>query len=213
MANILLACEYVLFRKGLRLLLDKEENIHIIGEVINIEGIENALLNSKPDLIVINFSKRADMIIDTCKKVHSKYQHIPILLFLDSSLEISIPTTIVNGVRGIIWKENTKDELIEAINKVAKGELFFENPDNCRLNCHLSEKIKQLHEPNKNKKNLSIRELEIIKLISDGLSYKEIATELFISHRTVETHKNNIIEKLELRNTNELIKYAIVNNI
>jgi len=211
--RIIVACEFVLFREGLKLLIEKEKSFSIIGEASNFEEMDSLIQNLKPDIIIINLSATPDKINSVCKNLYLKYPALPLLLFIDSSVEISIPESIVNGVRGIIWKENSKDELIEAIIKVANGGLFFENPDNCRLNCHLSHKIKKVQESKKTDKILSIREIEILHFIADGLTYKEIANTLFISPRTVETHKNNIMEKLELRNINELIRYALVNNI
>jgi two-component system response regulator NreC len=211
--KILLVCEFVLFRKGLVLILSKEASCEIIGEVHDINQIDKIVGKSEPDVIILNLSSIPDSIVNTCKNLFGKYPNIPLLLFLDSKIEISIPETIIAGVRGIIWKENTKDELIEAIKKVGNGKLFFENPDNCRLSCHLSTKIEKVQEAKCNHNDLSFREMEVLRLIADGLTYKEVAKKLFISPRTVETHKNNIMTKLDFRNLNEIIRYAIVNKI
>ena len=126
-------------------------------------------------------------------------------------MKISLAELIVSGARGVIWKENSDDDLIEVIRCVASGSLYFEDPENCRINCHLSSKtcndLKEIVLSSK----LSVREIEILKLIALGLSYVGIGNRLNISNRTVESHKNNILAKLNLKNKNELIRYAIDN--
>ncbi|MBN1821165.1 MAG: response regulator transcription factor [Prolixibacteraceae bacterium] len=195
------------------MLIEIDKRIQVINETNNIGDLFEVLQNRNTDLIVLNVKESQEQVNSICKNIHLKYPKIPILLFLDScTIEVSIPEVVINGVRGIIWKENTKDELIEAIIRLSQGGLFFEDPENCRFNCHISQKLKKVQDV-KNTDCLTIRELEVLKLIAEGLRYKDIADKLFISIRTVETHKNNIMKKLQFQNVNELIKYAIVNNI
>jgi len=124
-------------------------------------------------------------------------------------MKISLAELIVNGVRGVIWKDNSDDDLLEIIRCVAQGSLYFEDPDNCRVNCHLSNKTCNNLKDIALSQKLTDRENEILQLISKGSSYKKIAEQLCISHRTVESHKNNILTKLNLKNKSELIRFAI----
>jgi len=211
--NIIIACDFVLFRKWLKSVIQEKDTFKILSETSDPDELVFLMGKTKPDIVIINTTTNTTSLDLICENLHRKYPGIPILLFIYSTVGLSIPKLIVNGVRGIIWKENSNDELIEAIRKVAEGGIYFENPEGCKLNCHLSQKYRKEKKSGNIEEILSIRETEILRLISDGLTYKEIADKLFISPRTVETHKNNIMEKLKLRNLNELIRYAIVNNV
>jgi DNA-binding NarL/FixJ family response regulator len=207
--HILIACEFVILRNGIKLLIEKEEGFKIIGEANDINDVFHLLHEATPDIVIINLNLEADSLDSLCKNVHDKYPKLPILLFMKDSMEISLAELIVSGVRGVIWEENSEDKLAEVIRCVASGNLYFEDPKNCRINCHLSHKICEIPKLDNLNHVLSEREHEILKLISNGLSYKEIAAQLFISSRTVESHKNNMMVKLNVKNKNELIRYAI----
>jgi DNA-binding NarL/FixJ family response regulator len=192
-------------------MIEKENDFTIIGEGKSINDIFYILNKNIPQIILINLNLEPESLNSLCNNIHSKYPHLPILLFMEESMKISLAELIVNGARGVIWKDNSDDDLIEIIRFVASGSLYFEDPDSCRINCHLSNKtcndLKEIVLSSK----LSDREIEILKLISKGLSYHKIAKQLSISSRTVETHKYNILAKLNLKNKNELIRFAIDN--
>ena len=209
--RILLACEFAVVRSGLKLMVEQEEGLKIVGEANNVNDIFNILQESVPDIIMVNLNLESESIDSLCKNIHDKYPNLPILLFMKDSLEISLAELIVNGVRGVLWDNDSENELTDVIRCVANGSLFFEDPKNCRINCHMSHKICDNHEAENINQIISEREIEVLKLIAQGLSYKEIADHLFISSRTVESHKNNIMAKLNLKNKNDLIRYAIEN--
>lgn len=126
--------------------------------------------------------------------------------------EDTICDTIAKGAIGFLHKEASGDELIEAIQAVNSGEAFYGQNVSEVIFKSYSKRIKE--KPLTGDRNtLSSRELEVIRLLGQGLSFKGVAAILSISPRTVENHKNNILEKLELNNTIELLKYAIRNKI
>jgi two-component system response regulator NreC len=192
-------------------MVEQVEGLKIVGEANNVNDIFNILQETIPDIIMVNLNLEAESIDSLCKNIHDKYPYLPILLFMKDSLEISLAELIVNGVRGVLWENDSENELTDVIQCVANGSLFFEDPKNCRINCHMSHKICDNHEVDNLNQIISDREIEVLKLIAQGLSYKEIAAQLFISSRTVESHKNNIMAKLNLKNKNDLIRYAIEN--
>lgn len=208
---ILIACEFAVLRSGLKLLVEQEEGFTIIGEANNVNDIFNVLQKVTPDIILINLNLEAESIDSLCKNIHEKYPNLPILIFMKNLMEISLAELIVNGVRGVIWEESSDHKLVDVIQCVASGSLFFEDPKNCRINCRIANKLCDDHYGDESNHELSARETEVLKLIAQGLSYKEIAAKLFISSRTVESHKNNIMVKLNLQNKNELMRYAIEN--
>ena len=126
-------------------------------------------------------------------------------------MQNSLAELIVSGVRGVLWEENSEYDLSDVIRCVASGSLYFENPQNCRIDCHLSQKICDNLKVEDFNHLLSAREREVLGLIAKGFTYKEIASQLYISSRTVESHKNNILTKLNLRTKFELVRYAIEN--
>lgn len=206
---ILIACDFSVLRKGLKLLVENERDFEIVGEANNVNDIFNILHNTTPNVIMISLNLETESLESLCKNIHDKYPNLPILLFMKDSMEISLAELIVRGVRGVIWEENSKDELVDVIRCVGSGKLFFEDPKNCRVNCHMSHKICDNLSIDDSYKVFSDREFEVLKLIAKGLSFREIAKQLFISSRTVESHKNNMMVKLNAKNKNELIRYAI----
>jgi DNA-binding NarL/FixJ family response regulator len=209
--NILIASEFVIFRRGMKLMIENIREFSIIDEANNVNDIFSILQKRIPQIIILNLSLEPESLNSLCANIQSKHPKIPILLFIEESMKISLAELIVNGVRGVIWKDNSNDDLLEIIRCVAKGNLYFEDPDNCKVNCHLSNKTCNDIKYIVLSPNLTNRENEILRLISAGLSYKQIADQLFISSRTVESHKYNILTKLNLKNKNELIRFAIDN--
>ncbi len=207
--SLIIVNDYNIIQDGLKLLIEKENNLEVIGKTIGKKGLFTLLKTTKPDVILINLTLPEVSINSICKNLHINYPKIPLLLLLNSCIELSIPETIVNGVRGIIWKENTNIELNTAILQVANGGLYFENPENCRHNCSKAHKLSNTQNLNDSKTNLSVREIEVLKLFAEGMTYKKIGNFLNISPRTVETHKENILSKLNLNSKAEMIRFAV----
>jgi two-component system response regulator NreC len=116
------------------------------------------------------------------------------------------------GAKGYLPKNTTRKELFEAVNTIYNGEEYFsESISNIILKSYI--KKAKTDENNEKKEALSIREIEILRLFAQGTTNQEIADKLFISIRTVESHKNHIMQKLALKTTVDLIKFAIKNKI
>jgi DNA-binding NarL/FixJ family response regulator len=207
--QLLIASEFDIFRKGIKSILEKSNDAAVVFEAAHVNELFNCLQNNRIDIILLNMNIESELLQSLCQNIHSKHPNLPILIFMEGSTHISLAELIINGVRGVIWKENSGDNLMEIIRCVASGSLYFENPENCKLNCQLSkttcDNLSKIVSNNK----LSDREIEIVKWIAKGLSYSEIADLLCISARTVETHKYNVLSKLGLKNKSELIRYAI----
>ena len=207
--HIVVASDFTLFRNGLKLIIEKEESFRIVGEASSVNEIFSLLQSNVPDIILLNLNLESESLQSLCENLHMKFPNLPILLFMNNNIESSLPELIVRGVRGVIWKDNSSDNLIDVIECVAGGRLYFEDPENCRINCLLSDRISENQEDIDINQTLSERETEVLQLIAKGMTYKQIADNLTISSRTVETHKNNILTKLNLKNKNELIRYAV----
>lgn len=211
-SKILIVDDYNIFRKGLKLLIEKYENFEVIGEAAGSEELFEFLKNNEPELIVMDIMLQQEDVISISKKLHHQYQHIPFIIITVNAIEYTVMQCVINGASGFLWKESTEENLVEAINSVLAGERYFIFPASKMVDEVLSQ-TKENHSYGVEFFGLSEREIEVLKHIAEGESHKEIAEKLKISPRTVESHKNNILSKLKLHSSVELIKFAIQQNI
>ena len=206
--KVILVDDHQMFRDGVKSVLSDEENIAIIGEVGHANDLYKLLESNSPDLIITDISMPDISGIDITKYVSENFPEINILILSMHSNEEFITKALNAGANGYLPKDTSMNELLQAINIIAKGENYF--------NKGISDTIlKSMVNKSKISKNdnLTSRELEIVHQVVEGLSNKEIAEKLNISVRTVDSHKNNILHKLGLKSSVELVKYAIKNNL
>lgn len=212
--KILIIDDYNIFRRGLKLLLEKNNDFEVVGEALNGKELFELLEKVKPDVIVMDVMLPEKSVVSITKKLNKEFPFIPFIIITVSVIEHTILECIMNGAKGLIWKESTPDELIQAIKAVAAGESYLQAPAAATGNGISGNNFLEINgSPNENFIQLSARELEILKLIAGGFSYKQIAKKLFISPRTVEAHKSNILSKLGLKTKAQAIHYALKNNL
>ena len=207
--KIILVDDHEVVRTGIIAGLMLDSSIEVIGEASNATELLNLLKSSVPDILVLDISMPEMSGIDLCKIVKKENPHIGVIIFSGSFDENQIFESLEAGADAFLPKESSNTELISAINQVKSGITYISPklPDNL-----IARYISQKKEPT-NKVSLTDREREVIELIANGLSYKDIAEKLFISHKTVEKHKRNLMKKLELKSTADIVKYAIKNKI
>jgi len=206
--KVILVDDHQMFRDGVKSVLSDEENIEIIGEVGHAKALYKLLESKTPDLLITDISMPDISGIDITKYVSENFPEINILILSMHSNEEFITKALNAGANGYLPKDTSMNELLQAINIIAKGENYF--------NKGISDTIlKSMVNKSKVSKNdtLTSRELEIVHQVVEGLSNKEIAEKLIISVRTVDSHKNNILHKLGLKSSVEMVKYAIKNNL
>jgi len=207
MIKIVITDDHELFRVGLSELLKKQDDIEVIAELSNGKEFLDFIAN-KPEIdIVLLDITMPEMdgfeVLDILTKNKSTVKPIMISMFDDGNY---IAKCAKNGAYSYLLKNTDEFELLKAIRIVAKGKKYF--------NQAISEKmINFMSTQHTSVKKLSNKESEILILISKGLTTKDIASKLFISTRTVETHRANILKKLEVKNTAALIKKATENNL
>lgn len=210
--KIILVDDHQMFRDGVKSVLSDEENIDLVGEVGNAKDLYELLKTTNPDLIITDISMPDISGIELSKFVSENYPEINILILsMHSNVEF-ITKSLAAGANGYLPKDTSMKELLEAINAIYKGETYFNKNISDTLLKSIVGKAKPSKENAKNE-TLTKREREIISHVVDGLSNKEIACKLFISIRTVDSHKNNIMQKLNLKSSVELVKYAIKNKL
>lgn len=210
--KIILVDDHQMFRDGVKSVLSDEENMDVIGEVGNSNDLYELLKSEKPNVIITDISMPGISGIELAKYVSKNYPEINILILSMHSNEEFITKSLAAGANGYLPKDTSMNELLDAINAIYKGENYFnKNISDTLLNSLIS-KSKPTKENAKNE-TLTKREREIIDHVVDGYTNKEIAEKLCISIRTVDSHKNNIMHKLDLKSSVELVKYAIKNKL
>lgn len=167
------------------------------------------LKKSQPDILLLDINLPGISGLNLAKIVHKEYPNVKIVMLTSSTDEKSLDESLKAGAVGYLSKDITEEEFLKALDKVVAGENYFSTGIRQTVFNVFADKVKNEYQHNED--HLTEREIEVIKLIAEGLSLREIGERLYISARTVETHKKNILEKLDLHSTVDLVKYAILN--
>lgn len=207
--KLLLADDHGIIRDGIKLMLNKTSEFEIIGEANNGKEVVD-YLEKHPDtidVVLMDINMPEMNGIEATQIITDKYPKIKVLALTMHVEETYITNMLKAGALGYVLKESNKEDLIDAINTVAIGNKYYSNEVSVTL-------INSLMNNGKTKTSeLSDREIEVLTFIATGNTNNEIGEKLFISGRTVETHRRNILSKLEVKNTAEMIRYAIKNNL
>jgi DNA-binding NarL/FixJ family response regulator len=202
--KVIIVDDHNLFRNGLKILLNNE-NIEVIGEASNGNEFLEIIKTKRPDIVLMDIEMPIMNGIEASQTALEKYPELKIIALSMFDEEEYYYKMIDAGVKGFILKNSDITEVIKAIETVYKGETFF--PQNILY--QVIKNIKSSIENDTVETNLSRRETEILKQICLGYSNTEIAQNLFISKRTVEKHRANLLIKTGSKNTANLIIYAI----
>jgi two-component system, NarL family, response regulator NreC len=208
MIKILLVDDHAVVRMGLTMLLNSDPNLRVIGEASEgNEGIKKAL-ELKPDVVVMDLSMpHGKDGLSATSELKKQMSNVNILILTMHDDEEYLFRAIQAGAAGCILKSAPHDELISAIRSVAKGDAYLHPSATKRL---MEEYLGSVKNGSTDTFNLlSDREKEVLTLIAKGFSNKEIAEQLIISVKTVETHKGNLAEKLQMKTRPELVEYAV----
>lgn len=214
MLKILLADDHDLVRNGIKNFLESEEEFEIVGEAKN--GIEAIEKNKglQPDLVLLDISMPEKNGLEAVPEILSA-SHNPKIIMLSMYLdEQYINSCMEAGVHGYIHKGADKDELVNGVKKVMEGVSFYsKDVRDVMVNNYISSLKKKKEQLGQPKVKLTKREIEVAKLIMKGNTSNQIAAELFISSRTVDTHRANLMQKLEVKNSIELINKIKAENL
>lgn len=199
-----------IFRYGLSSILRDHGAFNICSEVDNGALVLTAFESVKPKLCILSFSMPEMEGIIIAKKIIDKSPDANILLLADNTDQKTLNEFLDSGAFGLIHKSAHHLELLDAAQKVAKGERFLGK----QFSKMMTEEYKRLARKKKNPdpiKSITNREQEILGLLTEGLTSTEIANKLYISPRTVEKHRTNLLKKLDLKNTAALVRFAMEN--
>jgi len=206
--------DHTLLRDALAHSLQQVDDIQVVGSLSSGEEIVNKFRLLNPDVVIMDIVMKGMTGIEATRWLKERSEVKVILLSGEIKKEF-VSAGIQSGIDGYLPKDVEKDNLVNAIRAVYKGEKFF-NEAITKLVFEDFYKKEQTTSGTKtqlNKTDLTKRELEVFTLVASGKTNREVADALFISVKTVDTHKMNILDKLGLKNTAELVKYAIKNNL
>ena len=207
MITIIMAEDHQMLIDGVKSFFEYDEHINIIGEVNNGEDLVKLVSLKQPKLIITDIRMPKMDGIQATKIIKKEFPHIHVLAMTMFDQPDAIKQMLDAGATGYLLKNSGIKMLTKAIIAVAKGETFFD--PNVAFNFMNNYIDKNVTIGKSEKVILSNREREILELIANGKTSKEIAENLFIAKTTVDTHRKNMIRKLDLSNGNELVKYAI----
>lgn len=209
MLRILLTDDHILFRKGIkRLLEDNPQVIMLVEEASNAHELFAKLSISTFDLVVLDISMPDRSGLDILKQLKVEYPAMPVLILSMHPEDIYAVRMIKAGASGYITKSSAPDQLLTAIQKVANRNKYISESLAEKLAMFVSiDCTTALHE------KLSDREFEVMRQISMGKRVNEIADNLFLSKKTVSTYRSRVLQKLNLANNAEIMKYALNNEL
>jgi DNA-binding NarL/FixJ family response regulator len=212
MSRIFLVDDHTIVRDGLRALLANEPNISIVGEASNGQELLDRLPTTPADVILLDANMPVLDGLATTLRLRAEYPQVRVLILSMLAHERYIGQLFDAGASGYVLKSAEKDEILVAIQMVISGRQFL--CSDLGLNM-LRKVLAKDDEPDETTKasRLSRRESEVLQLLSEGLTTNEIAEKLFTSKRTIETHRQNILEKTQTKNTAALIRLAVTQGL
>jgi DNA-binding NarL/FixJ family response regulator len=213
--RVLLVDDHAVVRDSIAIMLAQLDDIQIVGSLSSGEELINKMRDLSPDMIIMDIHMKGMTGIEATRWVKERNKKVKVILLSMEVKKELVSAGIQSGIDGYLPKDVEKSTLIEAIRVVSKGEkyfneaitnLVFEDFYNREVSASQTQQHLQLTD-------LTKREMEVLQLVAVGRSDKEIADQLFISTKTVNTHKMHILDKLGLKNTAELVRYAIKNEL
>lgn len=203
--NIFLTDDHEILLDGLEKIILDQEELSVAGKANTVGGTLDQLTRLHVDLLITDYNLPDDDGLSLVRKVKRKYPDLKIIVLSMHDEGHLVKEILKEGINGYVLKKDSHNELIDAIYAVKHGKIYLSSDVNSIL-------LKGLHGEGE-QKLLTEREREILKLISQEFTNRQIAEELFISERTVETHRKNIFRKTGTNNMVGLIKYAYANNL
>ena len=206
MIKVLLADDHAIMRDGLKEILASVDGFQLIGEAANGNEVLAALLHQKPDLMIMDMSMPGISGISLLEQVKNTYPQLLVLvLTMLDDVQIAL-RVLKSGADGYITKDRPSSELIAALRKVAAGGRYIDPA--------VAEQVLLAEVDDDVLENkLSNREVEVFRLLVQGKSINEIAEQLFISNKTVSSHKAQLQRKMGMRNMAELVRYSVQKNL
>ena len=205
--RLLIVDDHPIVRQGITRLINYEEELMVCGEAGNAKEALEAVEKEKPDMVIVDISLKGRSGLELIKDIRMRFQDLPVLVVSMHDESLYAERVLRAGAKGYIMKQEPPEKVLNAIRQVLSGKIFVSEK--------MREKMLQRYVLGSSQKNastverLSDRELEVFRLIGKGMGTRQIAKELDLSIKTVETYREHIKEKLNLENSSKLLQYAI----
>jgi DNA-binding NarL/FixJ family response regulator len=205
--RVLLVDDHPIVRQGLGLLIEREADLTVCGEADCAHSAFQAISTLQPDIVVLDISLNGPDGLDVLKEIRMKTANLPVLILSIHDESIYAERAMRAGANGHIMKQEATEKVLVAIRRILQGEVYLSD----RLTNAMLQHYVRGESPAKTSPlvNLTDRELEVFRLIGEGRGTRQIADELHLSVKTIESYQEHIKEKLALRNSRQLLQHAI----
>lgn len=203
MINILIADDHKVLRDGFISIFENVDDFNVVASVNNGKEVLKALSSTPVDVVLMDINMPELNGVEACKKISKKYPKVKVValsMYRESSF---VKRMKQNGAKGYLLKDDSAETIIDAIHEINKGKEYYSD----QLKYHLYSEV--FHEKRSNSTVITKREKEVLQLIANGMTNKEIGKKLFVSDHTIISHRKNLIEKFSAKNTAELVKLAV----
>lgn len=207
--RVLLVDDHPMIRRGLAGLINEDPDLMVCGEAGNSRGALEMVAEVEPHLAIVDISMEERNGIELIKEFRARHPHVRVLVLSMHEEEIYAERALRAGASGYVMKGEAAGTVMEAIRRVLAGEIYISEKVNDQLLHRVATHPRWAAGSGSPVERLSERELQIFRLLGDGVRVREIATQLYISIKTVESHRVNIRRKLDLLNSAQLLRYAI----
>ncbi|MCC9138630.1 response regulator [Pontibacter silvestris] len=213
--KVIITDDHKIIRDGIKAILSGESSVDIVGEASNSKELLELLETTPADVALLDINMPETGGIETTLELKRRYPNLKVLILTMLDHESYVSKAIENGASGYLLKNAGKEELRSALHLVFHGSTYI-SPS---ISLNLLQGVKggrmsdESYPPHEQRHSLSKREVEVLMLIAEGYTNAEIAERLFNSKRTIETHRQNLLEKTNCKNTASLVKYAVQNRI
>lgn len=211
--RIVIADDHEIVRRGLRAILENQSNWAVVGEAVTGREAIDKAKQFTPDVAIIDIGMPELNGLEATRQILKLLPQTEVLILTMHESEQIVREVLAAGARGYVLKSDAGKDLVTAVDALCQHRTFFSSKVS-ELLLHSYLRQSDLSMPVENPRSrLTAREREIVQLLAEGKSNKEVATSLNISIKTAETHRTNIMNKLDVRSITELVRYAVRNNI
>ena len=210
--EVMLVDDHAIVRQGIKFVISHERDIKIVAEALNGKDAVRMAKEKQPDIIVMDITLPFLNGLEASTQILKHNKKTKILILSMHENRVFVERALSYGVKGYILKDSAVDEVVQAIREVHAGRVFLSS----KISSFLVQNFvygKQASRRVKSTQILTSREREILQLIAEGLSNKEIAERLNLAHKTVLVHRNNIMQKLDIHNQAQLVRFALKEGI
>ena len=206
--RVVLIDDHAIVRQGLAELINDQEDLAFVGEADSPPQAMKVIAETRPDVVVVDITLKNGDGIELCHQVHNEWPAMAILVLSMHDETLYAERAMRAGALGYVMKQEPQETVMSAIRRVLKGETYLSEKMSSKLLRSMAGRRGADPEASPLDR-LSDRELQVFRMIGQGRSVKDIADALFLSPKTVETHKEHIKQKLKLASSNDLLRYAI----